>query len=138
IPACRHRSLTGTPASPCLRIETIWVSLNFDFFMEPPGWKDARKLYFWGVRDQGELTAGIYQDYVADLFLSVPAEMASELAYEGSSGGYEPTSIATVLDSSLQSGFTVGDKAWDKGDEMAQMGIKSAIAGIGYYALAIL
>src|SRR5690606_5506844 len=56
IPACRHRSLTGTPASPCLRIETIWVSLNFDFFMEPPGWKDARKLYFWGVRDQGELT----------------------------------------------------------------------------------
>lgn len=84
------------------------------------------------------LTAGIYQDYVADLFLRVPAEMASELAYEGSSGGYEPTSIATVLDSSLQSGFTVGDKAWDKGDEMAQMGIKSAIAGIGYYALAIL
>src|SRR5690606_24921106 len=56
MPACRHRSLTGTPASPCLRIETIWVSLNFDFFMEPPGWKDARKLYFWGVRDQGELT----------------------------------------------------------------------------------
>jgi hypothetical protein len=39
-----------------LRIETIWVSLNFDFFMEPPGSKDARKLYFSGVRNQGELT----------------------------------------------------------------------------------
>ncbi len=24
-------------ASACLRIETIWVSVNFDFFMEPPG-----------------------------------------------------------------------------------------------------
>src|SRR6185437_15419418 len=30
-------SFTGTPASACLRIETIWVSVNFDFFMEPPG-----------------------------------------------------------------------------------------------------
>ena len=84
------------------------------------------------------LTVGIYQDYVADFFLRVPSEMASELAYEGSSGGYEPVSIATVLDGSLQQGFDVGDKAWDKGDEMAQKGIKSAIAGMGYYALAIL
>jgi len=84
------------------------------------------------------LTVGIYQDYVADFFLRVPSEMASELAYEGSSGGYEPVSIATVLDASLQQGFDVGDKAWDKGDEMAQTGIKAAIAGMGYYALAIL
>ena len=38
--------MTGMPASPCLRIETIWDSLNLDFFMEPPGAKDARKLYF--------------------------------------------------------------------------------------------
>src|SRR5690606_6185326 len=66
IPACRHRSLTGTPASPCLRIETIWVSLNFDFFMEPPGWKDARKLYFWGVRDQGELTGTVHSSFAQD------------------------------------------------------------------------
>src|SRR5690606_29550143 len=81
IPACRHRSLTGTPASPCLRIETIWVSLNFDFFMEPPGWKDARKLYFWGVRDQGELTRscppwassrGRFTDLTFRLFGSYP------------------------------------------------------------------
>src|SRR5690606_31083227 len=70
--------------------------------------------------------------------LRVPSEMASELAYEGSSGGYEPASIATVLDASLQQGFDVGDKAWDKGDEMAQTGVKAAIAGMGYYALAIL
>ncbi len=26
------------------------------FFVEPSDWKDARKLNFWGVRDQGELT----------------------------------------------------------------------------------
>ena len=84
------------------------------------------------------LTVGIYQNSVADFFLKVPSEMASELAYEGSSSGGEPVSIATVLDGSLQKGFTVGDKAWDKGDEMAQTGIKSAIAGLGYYALAIL
>ena len=84
------------------------------------------------------LTVGIYQNYVADFFLRVPAEMASELTYEGSSGSGDPVSIATVLDASLQKGFTVGDKAWDKGDEMAQKGIKAAIAGLGYYALAIL
>jgi len=84
------------------------------------------------------LTVGIYQGYVADFFLKVPVEMASELTYEGSSGGYEPVSIATVLDGSLQKGFDVGDKAWDKGDEMAQKGIKAAIAGLGYYALAIM
>jgi hypothetical protein len=36
-PACRQTSFTGTPASACLRIETIWVSVKFDFFMEPPG-----------------------------------------------------------------------------------------------------
>lgn len=84
------------------------------------------------------LTVGIYQSSVADFFLKVPAEMASELTYEGSSGGYEPVSIATVLDSSLQRGFDVGDKAWDKGDEMAQKGIKAAIAGMAYYVLAIL
>ncbi|MFT4256657.1 MAG: hypothetical protein QM599_06850, partial [Pseudoxanthomonas sp.] len=41
---------------PCLRIETICASLNFDFFMKPPGWKDARKFYLPGVRDQGKLT----------------------------------------------------------------------------------
>src|SRR5690606_38857814 len=84
------------------------------------------------------LTVGIYQNSVAAFFLKVPSEMASELTYEGSSGGYEAVSIATVLDASLQKGFDVGDKAWDKGDEMAQKGIKAAIAGLGYYALAIL
>ncbi|WP_363800568.1 type IV secretion system protein [Lysobacter firmicutimachus] len=84
------------------------------------------------------LTAGIYQNYVADFFLKVPSEMASELAYEGSSSGHEPITIATVLDGSLQKGFDVGDRAWDKGDEMAQKGIKAAIAGLGYYALAII
>ena len=84
------------------------------------------------------LTVGIYQSSVADFFLKVPAEMASELTYEGSSGGYEPVSIATVLDGSLQKGLTVGDRAWDKGDEMAQKGIKAAIAGMAYHVLAIL
>ncbi|HET8637306.1 MAG TPA: hypothetical protein VFL96_10685, partial [Acidobacteriaceae bacterium] len=46
----------GTPASACLRIETIWVSVNRDFFMEPPGCKDARKFYFQGVYGSGKLT----------------------------------------------------------------------------------
>src|SRR5690606_24232914 len=50
-------SLTGTPASACLRIETIWVSVKRDFFMEPPGWgKHARKFYLWGVCGSGKLT----------------------------------------------------------------------------------
>lgn len=84
------------------------------------------------------LTVGIYQSSVADFFLKVPAEMAAELTYEGSSGRYEPTTIATVLDGSLQKGLTVGDRAWDKGDEMAQKGIRAAIAGMAYHALAVL
>src|SRR5690606_1061181 len=59
MPACRQMSLTGTPASACLRIETIWVSVNRDFFMEPPGWgKHARKFYLWGVCRSGKLTLG--------------------------------------------------------------------------------
>src|SRR5690348_3156609 len=56
MPAWRQTSLTGTPASACLRIETIWVSVNRDFFMEPPGYKDARKFCFQGVYGSGELT----------------------------------------------------------------------------------
>jgi len=39
-----------------LRIETICASLNLDFFMEPPGCKDARKFYILCVRNQVELT----------------------------------------------------------------------------------
>src|SRR5690606_33334205 len=59
MPACRQMSLTGTPASACLRIETIWVSVKRDFFMEPPGWgKHARKFYLWGVCGSGKLTGG--------------------------------------------------------------------------------
>src|SRR5690606_35975723 len=57
MPACRQMSLTGTPASAYLRIETIWVSVKRDFFMEPPGWgKHARKFYLWGVCGSGKLT----------------------------------------------------------------------------------
>src|SRR5690606_33152767 len=57
MPACRQMSLTGTPASACLRIETIWVSVKRDFFMEPPGWgKHARKFCLWGVCGSGKLT----------------------------------------------------------------------------------
>src|SRR5690606_9055418 len=57
MPACRQMSLTGTPASACLRIETIWVSVKRDFFMQPPGWgKHARKFYLWGVCGSGKLT----------------------------------------------------------------------------------
>src|SRR5579885_792565 len=56
MPAWRQMSFTGTPASACLRIETIWVSVNRDFFMEPPGCKDARKFYFQGVYGSGKLT----------------------------------------------------------------------------------
>src|SRR5690606_34383799 len=49
-------SLTGTPASACLRIETIWVSVNFDFFMEPPGWENMPESSTFVVSaDQGSL-----------------------------------------------------------------------------------
>jgi GNAT superfamily N-acetyltransferase len=51
-------SLIGTPASACFRIETIWVSVNRDFFMEPPGCKDVRKFHFSGVYGSGKLTLG--------------------------------------------------------------------------------
>src|SRR5690606_24197578 len=62
MPACRQMSLTGTPASACLRIETIWVSVKRDFFMEPPGWgKHARKFYLWGVCGSGKLTQRVEQ-----------------------------------------------------------------------------
>src|SRR5690606_15362219 len=42
-------SLTGTPASACLRIETIWVSVKRDFFMEPPGWGNMPESSTYGV-----------------------------------------------------------------------------------------
>src|SRR5690606_26383951 len=48
MPACRQMSLTGMPASACLRIETIWVSVKRDFFMEPPGCRMCQKaLLLW-------------------------------------------------------------------------------------------
>src|SRR5690606_29543001 len=49
MPACRQMSLTGTPASACLRIETIWVSVKRDFFMEPPGWGNMPESSTYGV-----------------------------------------------------------------------------------------
>src|SRR5690606_15171677 len=56
MPAWRQMSLTGTPASACLRIETIWVSVNFDFFMEPPGWENMPEISTFVVSaDQGSL-----------------------------------------------------------------------------------
>src|SRR5690606_32918736 len=56
MPAWRQMSLTGTPASACLRIETIWVSVNFDFFMEPPGWENMPESSTFVVSaDQGSL-----------------------------------------------------------------------------------
>src|SRR5690606_5419198 len=69
MPACRQMSLTGTPASACLRIETIWVSVKRDFFMEPPGWgKHARKFYLWGVCGSGKLTVTALQLTIGLLF----------------------------------------------------------------------
>src|SRR5690606_30446580 len=56
MPACRQMSLTGTPASACLRIETICVSMNRDFFMGTSWRKHARKFYFWGLYVEGKLT----------------------------------------------------------------------------------
>src|SRR5690606_23293061 len=56
MPACRQMSLTGTPASACLRIETIWVSVKRDFFMEPPGWGNMPESSTYGVSaDRGSL-----------------------------------------------------------------------------------
>src|SRR5690606_11173602 len=56
MPAWRQMFLTGTPASACLRIETIWVSVNFDFFMEPPGWENMPESSTFVVSaDQGSL-----------------------------------------------------------------------------------
>ena len=42
-----------------MRIETIWVSLNFDVFMGTSWLKDARKFYLSGVCYVGELTQPI-------------------------------------------------------------------------------
>src|SRR5690606_13494734 len=56
MPAWPHMSLTSTPASACLRIETIWVSVNFDFFMAPPGWENMPESSTFVVSaDQGSL-----------------------------------------------------------------------------------
>lgn len=50
-------SFTCTPASASLRIETICVSVNLDFFIAA-SWRfdNARKLYFSSVSFQGKLT----------------------------------------------------------------------------------
>src|SRR6185437_12053486 len=36
MPCCRHSSGTGVPPSACFNTAMIWLSLNRDFFMEPP------------------------------------------------------------------------------------------------------
>jgi hypothetical protein len=36
IPAFRQISATGVPSSPCLRTNAIWLSVNFDAFIENP------------------------------------------------------------------------------------------------------
>src|SRR5690606_6563129 len=59
IPAWRHRSLIGTPASPCLSTAMIWVSVNFDFFIQPPGGeKMPESSTYWVSTDRGSLRSG--------------------------------------------------------------------------------
>src|SRR5690606_2067339 len=56
IPAWRHRSLIGTPASPCLSTAMIWVSVNFDFFIQPPGGEKMPESFtYWVSTDRGSL-----------------------------------------------------------------------------------
>jgi len=44
-------------APACLRIETIWVSVNFDFFLEPPDRETLPEVFhFLGVYGSGKLT----------------------------------------------------------------------------------
>src|SRR5215468_408231 len=52
----RRISAIGTPASPCFRISTIWLSVNRDFRMASP-W--PRKVYDQNVYRKGKLTAGL-------------------------------------------------------------------------------
>jgi hypothetical protein len=54
MPAGQQMSFTTTPASACLRSETIWVSVNRDFFTGTSWMKHARKFYFLGVYLAGE------------------------------------------------------------------------------------
>src|SRR5258706_13694235 len=50
---CRRISAIGTPASPCFRMPTIWLSVNRDFRM---GISLARKVYLRTVYQVGKLT----------------------------------------------------------------------------------
>src|SRR5690606_32472958 len=59
MPACRQMSLTGTPASACLRVETIWVSVNLDDFMKPPGVRSSQKTPVLDTLPKGEAYAAI-------------------------------------------------------------------------------
>src|SRR5690606_3581588 len=46
----------GTPASPCLSTAMIWVSVNFDFFIQPPGGeKMPESSTYWVSTDRGSL-----------------------------------------------------------------------------------
>jgi len=55
IPACRQMSLNGTPASDCLRIETIWVSVKRDSSCNLLAGETCQKALLMGCLQFGEL-----------------------------------------------------------------------------------
>ena len=55
------------------------------------------------------LTAGFYQDQVAQFFLQAPSAVAAKLVAPGSSSGSSPASIADVLDNAENQGIQIGD-----------------------------
>jgi hypothetical protein len=58
MPYCRQSSLTGLPASASLKMDTIWISVNFDWRMRTSWleWLFCQKVLLLTVSIYGEFT----------------------------------------------------------------------------------
>jgi type IV secretion system protein VirB6 len=107
------------------------------------------------------LTAGTYQQDIADFFLNIPMEIASLVVDKGADLSGSTPGIAKVIDACLQRGFDIGSEVWDYGSKKFGLfhfsyivyfflailiyiavalivGIATALVFIAYIALAIL
>lgn len=107
------------------------------------------------------LTAGTYQEDIANFFLKVPMQIATLVVDNGADLSGDTPGIAKVIDASLQRGFDIGSEVWNYGTKKFGLfhfsyivyfflailiflavavivGIATALVFIAYVALAIL
>ena len=79
------------------------------------------------------LTAANYQGVIADFFIHVPAELATQMVNPGAgTAGASSDSLADILDNALARGLAIGGQAWDMAESLSIFD-----GAIGYYLIAL-